>query len=272
MAEPIESHWPKIIRAEEHLAAARADFDFYREGDVYSLIGEFDPTGTGYVLRMELRYPPSPRFAILIGEFFNCLRSALDHLAFQIVEKHAPTRLADPKKIAFPIHESRFDRRGKARPVDDLMAGVAGIPKAPLALIESNQPYHRGKDAPWHPLAIIQNLNNIDKHRTLLLTSSMAAHGAFGFKCQGRVIRSTYILRILKPGTEIARFNFTPAEAKASGCGSSADMHVYGYAPIEPTFDETEPPVDRPVYDVVEECLSFVRRLISAVGGSAGLI
>lgn len=272
MAEPMEGHWPKIIRAEEHLAAARAEFDFYREGDVYRLIGEFDPNGTDYVLRMELRYPPSPRFAILIGEFFNCLRSALDHLAFRMVETHAPARLADPKTIAFPIKESRFDRRGNERPVDNLMAGVAGIPEGPMTLIETNQPYHRGEDAPWHPLAIIQNLNNIDKHRTLLLTSSMAAHGTFGFTCQGKLTRSTYIHRILKPGTEIARFDFTLAEAKTYGCNSADEVKVYGYAPIEPTFDETEPPLDRPVYDVVEECLDFVRGLISAVSGSAGLI
>jgi hypothetical protein len=273
MDESPEGHWPKIIRAEEHLAAARAEFDFYREGDVYRVIGEFDPNGLEFVLRTELRYPPSPRFAILIGEFFNCLRSALDHLAFRMVRKHSPTRLSNPKSIWFPINETRLDRDGNEQPLSSLLKGVAGIAEVTLTLIEQNQPYNRGEDASWHPLAIVQNLNNIDKHRTLVLTSSMAAQGgAFGFKCGGQIVRGTYLTGIFKPGAEVARFEFTPAEAEAYGCVSIEAMEMYGYAPIEPTFNEPEPPLDRPVYDVVEECLLFVRRLISMIASSAGLV
>ncbi len=36
-----------------------------------------------------------------------------------------------------------------------------------IAKIESHQPFRSGKDAPKHPLAVLQELNNTDKHRRI---------------------------------------------------------------------------------------------------------
>jgi hypothetical protein len=105
-AAPRLGHWPKVIRAEEHLGAVRAEIDFWREGDVCTSIGKFE-SNSEYVIRVEERIPIPVRLAILIGEVAVNLRSALDHVAFALVSKYDPDRANDPELarwIYFPVH------------------------------------------------------------------------------------------------------------------------------------------------------------------------
>jgi len=267
-----EGHWPKIIRAEEHLAVARAEWDFYREGDVYRAVGEFDPTGTEYVLCAELRYPPSPRFAILIGEFFNSLNSALDHLVYSLVRVHAPKRLANPESICFPVWPSDLNKLGKKRPISDLMAGIAGIPEKASAVIEMAQPYHPHNGGTASPLWTVRHLTNLDKHRELLIIGSMAAGGVFGVRRRRdrAPIAQTIVYGTFKPGAEIARLPLSTAQAQEAGAMSHAEMEVYGYAPVVPTLDEPDISTDKSFWDFLENTITYIRTLIGRVAAEGG--
>jgi hypothetical protein len=97
------------------------------------------------------------------------MRSGLDHLVCRFVELH--NGKVD-KHHAFPICSDAADydarvnqltgKKERPGPLDGIPAGGAE-----RALIEKAQPYHRGKDWREHPLAILNKMTNIDKHRAI---------------------------------------------------------------------------------------------------------
>lgn len=238
-------HWPKVIRAEEHLAAVRAEIDFWRELDVCSAIGQFE-SDSEYVIRVEDRIPVPVRLSILIGEVAGNLRAALDHQAFALVAKFDPSRAADPdraKGISYPIFESATwtDKKGQVRPVS--FGSVSRLPSFVETVIKDNQPYSRGDDAPRHPLAVINRLANTDKHRTLLLSSTIFTNGGmFGVSAPNSPVylRSEMVYGAFKPGAEVVRFPLTIEEVRAAGCDSSDDMKVQAYAAAGVALNEPE--------------------------------
>lgn len=101
-----------------------------------------------------------------ITDVLNPLRAAVDKFAWQLACLVAPNGSPkDPRGVKFPIAESpgEWTRAGRARnQFDPLHCGF----------IESHQPYHgvNGRPDTWrgdyvHPLALLQELTNDDKHR-----------------------------------------------------------------------------------------------------------
>jgi hypothetical protein len=109
--------------------------------------------------------PQDPaRIPILVGEVLQHLRSALDHLVGELERKNGLQRTSE---FEFPIF---WDR---ARYTKDSPRKIKGVTPAVAAVIERHQPYHR--PAPTykdHPLWILHDLNNADKHRVLIGTGS----------------------------------------------------------------------------------------------------
>jgi hypothetical protein len=135
--QPRMGHWPKIIRAEEHLASVIAEIDFWREQDVCTAIGKFE-TPEEHVIRVEERISPPLRLSLLIGDTITTLNSALDHLAFALVSHYDSDRAADPDRlrgITFPIHESETytDKRGVEKPAS--FEGIDGVPDRVLGSV-----------------------------------------------------------------------------------------------------------------------------------------
>ena len=108
-----EGVWAKIIRAEEHLAAIRAEVALFSESDPYELVGEFDAEGAEYRARLLLCEAPSIRLQLLIGDFAYNLRSALDHLAWWLVTRNGGT---PQRNTAFPIKTTDVAKSGKPAP------------------------------------------------------------------------------------------------------------------------------------------------------------
>jgi len=111
----------------------------------------------------------SPRFSVLAGEIIHHLRSAFDHLTWQLTSAEFQAKPA-ASKVEFPV----FHKRPKLCSITkDKMSSycrkVEGIasPSA-LARIDGLQPYIR--DNPKrHPLWLIHDMDRIDKHRELVL-------------------------------------------------------------------------------------------------------
>ncbi len=110
--------------------------------------------------------PPvlDPDTELILGDCVHNLRSALDHLAYQLVvlNKRTPDRRSN-----FPIfdHPHRKRRKCWLRRVPLLVPGIS--PQA-NQIIENIQPYQKGDIG--HRLAELRELDNIDKHRHLLIT------------------------------------------------------------------------------------------------------
>lgn len=141
----------KIERSKEHIHNLDWCIRTLRNLDPHSVLVEIDPQ-TGEKRHKFFALPIPHRIPIMIGEALYQLRSALDHLACRlVVANHG----ADIEKTAFPIYNC------PAKYKSESPRQVKGIhPDAERAL-ESVQPYQTG----YSRLGLIQDLNNIDKHR-----------------------------------------------------------------------------------------------------------
>lgn len=68
---------------------------------------------------------------------------------------------------------------------DRITEGVLAVDRA---FIKKRQPFNAGGDARWHPLAILADLNNIDKHRVV--------HAAYGGAAVGHAEGAQAIMRM----------------------------------------------------------------------------
>ncbi len=199
------------------------------------------------------RIDPVPvDFQVSIGQVLYNLRSALDHLAWQLVIANN----GNPgKSTSFPIVDDVLDERGNVR---TLKIGGGVHPNA-WALIEAAQPYHRTDDPTLDPLWILNELGNIDKHRLLIVL-------AMGFDAQRVNLKDSlgggvHHVRLdeprpLKPGTYLGTFA-TPADAYDPQV--QMDYQVSGFV----AFHEREVCASKRVTDVLEHLLQAVMLLVA---------
>ena len=160
MSGPLDSVKLKLVRAQEHLAAVLEVLGGASYGKC-EIIPEENPDANLGVLRVRLPKVPDT-LSPLIGDFLFNVRSALDHVVWQLVLANGGT---PTKATCFPISSDpgAFAKHSKTR-----LAGVS--PKA-SALIETLQPYHGGNE----PLGILARLHNVDKHQTFNLITAVAS-------------------------------------------------------------------------------------------------
>lgn len=159
---------------------------FAKLSRAYSLIAELDSAALGwmrwnrpsfdvvsdfattsYTVTGHIESPPLS-MAIVFGEVLHDLRSALDHIARLMVlaEGRVPVD-SPPRATAFPIHLRAPAKGLRVSP---------GLAAAALSAVENLQPYRSG-DPQHHPLWRLSELNNIDKHRLLNVTSLSGSGG-----------------------------------------------------------------------------------------------
>jgi len=176
----------KVDRALELLLQLDDELHEYLDADPIALERQTQPDGETMVIALRVTQLPPIRLSLLVGEVTHQLRSALDHLAYALVTAagNTPTR-----RTAFPVLTKRPD--GGLR-ID------GGVTPAALAVIDSLQPY-QSKTPAVHPLNVLTELWNIDKHRHLHLTALRstntqvflsAPHGSamFGGQFQANVV------------------------------------------------------------------------------------
>ncbi len=176
-------------RANVHLKQLEAEVRRWAEDAMKTREEEPDPEGSGYYAAWV--NPPTPDHAslsLLAGDCLQCLRSALDHLAFELAAAFTvPMTDQIEKGSEFPI-AGDLDKQGQLgagarRWRDGARMKVRGTDPAAQATIERLQPYHRGHSFEEDPLWRLGLLNNMDKHRTLHVVG-MAMDGA-GFPVNG---------------------------------------------------------------------------------------
>lgn len=153
----------KLDRAEAHVHTVREQIVAFRERQPapFGFRSERTP-GPGnsveYVLYAVVRELPPRELAPIIGDAIHNMRSALDHLVYEL----APPKARKRGRTQFPIFtdECQFKVRG--------IPMIAGILGAERTLIERVQPYAASSPPCNDPLAILSKLSNLDKHRLLV--------------------------------------------------------------------------------------------------------
>jgi hypothetical protein len=143
----------KIERAKEHVADLQMSIDELKSEPFIRNYNAHTPPS----LSVE---QASTRWAVIVGEVVHQLRSALDHVACQLVEaNHASIT----KKTAFPIFDS----------ADECEARIEGILKGAsveaIRFIKALKPYNGGNQ----PLFALHRLDITDKHRLLITVGAV---------------------------------------------------------------------------------------------------
>lgn len=104
------------------------------------------------------------RFGLIAGDILQCLRSSLDYLVWELVLANGqqPT-----SQNAFPISLTVSDYRNEI----DKRKRLSGLDPTASALIDTLQPLWLPEaEREKSPLAVLDKLTNINKHRRVLLT------------------------------------------------------------------------------------------------------
>jgi hypothetical protein len=132
------------------------------------------PWITDFTIRMLVKEPCPPMWGIVIGEILHDIRSALDHLIYQLVIYATDTAPGDRSRTQFPIFDDN-NEYAKHRP-----KMLKGVGSKATALIEAFQPFSTGESTS-SPLWHLNELSNVDKHRTLHLTGGTLEEYKFDF-------------------------------------------------------------------------------------------
>lgn len=170
MSDHLDGVRAKLHRAKENIVNLQGEcVAFLNEHYRHDFIGEADPQGSKHLISYPSSKAPPARLAVLTGEVLYLLRSSLDHLVGQLV------RLGDPSHklngVSFPICTDPRNHNASE------CGKVKGIPDAAAAAIMAAQPCY-GRHAPdrSHALAILNTLNNRDKHRLLVTLVGTLTH------------------------------------------------------------------------------------------------
>jgi hypothetical protein len=174
---PPFGHVLKVARADEHLQTLAAEIHWWVGSDPYRITEEIDPETSNRTLSAEPFGNPPLKLSLVIEDVVHNLRSGLDHLALALAEANMGT--AAPPEVEelsqFPICSTRdkFKNGRRSR------IGCAH-PKAQAA-IKRLQPYRRCDAWEQHPLWILRELSDFDKHRRLPLVGIYANLASAGF-------------------------------------------------------------------------------------------
>lgn len=140
----------------EYMVGHPASFDVFPhpESNSYTVVAHVDP--------------PPLRLSVVFGDALHNMRSVLDHLArlLVIADGRQPVD-RPPGATMFPIHVQNPRKPVTISP---------GISDGARTVLTSLQPFN-DDDARQHPLSRLSELNNIDKHRLLHITSLSGAGG-----------------------------------------------------------------------------------------------
>jgi hypothetical protein len=157
----------KLVRAAKHIRAIKRCVTIYAASKPHEIVKKSNR-------KKQLNVPKSPpvEIAVLAGEAIYQMRSALDYLAFSLIERNPHVSSINPnwdRYCEFPLWTDPL-KPGQRTPIPKgkFSKPLPGIADAPFAFIESVQPYYR-VGAINNALRFLAHLSNIDKHRRLNL-------------------------------------------------------------------------------------------------------
>ncbi|MDQ6770043.1 MAG: hypothetical protein M3Z54_08655, partial [Gemmatimonadota bacterium] len=125
-----------------------------------------------YVSRIRGSKPMPDYWSLMVGDVIHNLRSALDNLTYALAVKAfgGVPSLDEIKKIQFPVCDGPGEFHG---PNGQKTRRLSLLSDKATAAIERLQPYTTPTRPKPHPLAVLRELANIDKHRHILFTAAV---------------------------------------------------------------------------------------------------
>lgn len=112
------------------------------------------------MFRVKISGYPTDRMSILLGDFIANLRFSLDHLIWFLSTENHP-RLQHWDETEFPIF---IERNGEA-----VRKRIKWLKPPQRKIVRDLQPYTGGEARHEHPLWLIHELANLDKHKKIAI-------------------------------------------------------------------------------------------------------
>ncbi len=166
MDHPLDGCRAKLARADEHLHTLDAEIPAFLDSNPHTYRGHIDREARRYVVTVHIHRPPPIEWSVIVGDFVHNLRSALDHLVWQLVIVSGNAPRSGPGGNQFPIFTYKpGDMRRRNNRFNKQLRGVHPSIRAAIHRI---QPYRAGDAALRRPLAVLADLSNEDKHQAIL--------------------------------------------------------------------------------------------------------
>jgi hypothetical protein len=147
----------KVERAEQHIRDVEVARQRFFDSKPYRIESEYNSqTGQTLYKVFDLQ-PPPVDIGLIAGDAIHNLRSALDHLAYQLILINGGT---PDKQTGFPIWQLSTDYQAQRH------RRVKGMAQSAIDAIDVTYPYKGGNDMLW----AIHYLDIADKHHALLIT------------------------------------------------------------------------------------------------------
>jgi hypothetical protein len=176
----------KLEWAEKHIESIHSEIRplMDPEKTPFLMGGKFEAQGPNdgvYIFVVE-RLPTVPsHLGLMVGDALHNLRSALDHLAWELVQRGADQNPKRPNDVMFPTYSTLGGFAG------NLKRRLPGVGKTEWAIIERYQPYHRIEEPMARDVELLAEFSNTDKHRLIhpvLLGTGSADFGFIPIKCE----------------------------------------------------------------------------------------
>jgi hypothetical protein len=150
----------KLDRAKQRMKELEEALQSFYATNPFKFSGKADLQAGKVVYTMDSVKDAPDEASLIAGEIIQNLRSALDHLAYQLFLRAGGTGAG--KNIYFPIGGSKTSYENKKS------SRTYGMTQQAVAAIDALKPYKGGNDVLWQ----LHELNNVDKHRLILTVGS----------------------------------------------------------------------------------------------------
>jgi len=251
----------KLARAYHHIEELEARIKTFLDDEPYK-VGikphpEF-PDATHHYLASAK--PVVRGIPIVAGEVLQQTRSALDHLAWHLVDIGCAKQgivlsRTEQKQIGFPI----IDTDAPAQYEASRKAKVKGMTQAAINVIDKIKPYKGGNDLLWK----LNQLNNIDKHRLLIAVgSAVGSFSAPRFIMRGLGIPPELLNFNLIPDPEYRKCPLNEGDELAFGFGEILDKDEEMRFTFEIVFNEAGVVECEPILPLLVQMVDYVNNLV----------
>jgi hypothetical protein len=159
--------WPKVERAQKHLLELPSAIDTFHKSNPHAVSTRRDPQTRKLIYYASRAEPVPLSLSTIAGDAVQNLRAALDHLHQHLLmvgtNNPAPSK---GKEASFYIDG---DSNQPTHYRTSAPAKVQGLRQDAINALNAVEPYKGGKG---HDLWVLNELSNIDKHRTLVMVGS----------------------------------------------------------------------------------------------------
>jgi len=218
----------KLERAETHIQTLRDEIAVFLDRGPKPF--GFRPKETPgpqqsvkYDLYAIVREEPPRELALPVGDAIQNIRSALDHLVYEL----APPSVRRKRGTQFPIFTDECEFKVLSPPM------IRGLGQNERTLIQRVQPYAATNVPSDDPLAVLSKLSNLDKHRLLVPMIAAVSETDSWVASDNADVRFTYLSRQpVVHDTKIVSFTATPKD-------TAVDMKVHPQSGLEIQIDKT---------------------------------